>query len=58
MLTMLATGADEDTAKRALERSGFQVKVAILAIARSLPIDEAQARLDAARGNLRLALSS
>lgn len=58
MLTMLATGADEDTAKRALERCGFQVKVAILAIARSLPIDEAQARLDAAKGNLRLALSS
>lgn len=58
MLTMLATGADEDTAKRALERCGFQVKVAILAIARELPIDDAQARLDAARGNLRLALSS
>jgi N-acetylmuramic acid 6-phosphate etherase len=58
MLTMLATGADEDTAKRTLERSGFQVKVAILAISRSLPIDEAQARLDAAKGNLRLAMSS
>lgn len=58
MLTMLATGADEDTAKRALERCGFQVKVAILAISRSLPIDEAQARLEAAKGNLRLAMSS
>jgi N-acetylmuramic acid 6-phosphate etherase len=57
-LTMLATGADEDTAKRALERAGYQVKVAILAISRSLPIDEAQARLDAAGGNLRLAMSS
>jgi N-acetylmuramic acid 6-phosphate etherase len=58
MLTMLATGADEDTAKRTLERSGFQVKVAILAISRSLPIDEAQARLETAKGNLRLAMSS
>jgi N-acetylmuramic acid 6-phosphate etherase len=57
-LTMLATGADEDTVKSTLERAGFQVKVAILAISRSLPIDEAQARLGAARGNLRLAMSS
>ena len=57
-LTMLATGADEETAKRTLERAGYQVKVAILAISRSLAIDEAQARLDAARGNLRLAMSS
>ena len=58
MLTMLATGADEDTSKRALERCGFQVKVAILAISRSLAVDEAQARLEAAKGNLRLAMSS
>lgn len=57
-LTMLATGADEETAKRTLERAGYQVKVAILAISRSLAIDEAQARLEAARGNLRLAMSS
>ena len=56
-LTMLATGADEDTARSTLERAGYQVKVAILAISRALPIDEAQARLEAARGNLRLAMS-
>mgnify|MGYP000439204066 FL=1 len=58
MLTMLATGADEDTAKRALERCGFQVKVAILAIAKALDVAEARTRLEAAKGNLRLALSS
>jgi N-acetylmuramic acid 6-phosphate etherase len=57
MLTMLATGADEATARRVLERSGFEVKVAILAIARTLPIDEARARLEAAGGNLRLAMA-
>lgn len=58
MLTVLATGADEETARRALERSGFQVKVAILAIAKALDVAEARTRLEAAKGNLRLALSS
>jgi N-acetylmuramic acid 6-phosphate etherase len=58
MLTVLATGTDEDTARRTLERCDFQVKVAILAIAKSLDVAEARARLEAAKGNLRLALSS
>lgn len=58
MLTMLATGADEMTAKRTLERCEFQVKVAILAISKALDVAEARTRLEAAKGNLRLALSS
>ena len=57
-LTVLATGTDEATARGTLERCGFQVKVAILAISRALDVAEARARLDAAKGNLRAAMAS
>lgn len=56
-MTMLATGSDEPTALRTLEACGFQVKVAILAIARSLDVAEARTRLAAANGNLRAAMA-
>jgi N-acetylmuramic acid 6-phosphate etherase len=55
-LTVIATGADEQRARETLEASGFQVKVAIVAIARGLDIDAARARLAAAHGSVRAAL--
>ncbi|HYC36256.1 MAG TPA: N-acetylmuramic acid 6-phosphate etherase [Usitatibacter sp.] len=58
MLTVLATGTDEAIARSTLERCGFQVKVAILAISRALDVEDARARLEAARGNLRAAMAS
>lgn len=57
-LTVLATGADEATARKTLEGCGFHVKVAILAISKSLDVNEARTRLEAARGNLRAAMSA
>lgn len=51
------TGADEATARDALTRSGGHVKTAVL-VARGLSPDEAAAQLDAADGNLRLALAA
>jgi len=56
-LTALATGADEAEAQAALEASGFQVKVAIVAIARRLAPAEARARLAAVHGSVRAALA-
>lgn len=56
-LTMLATGADEATAKSTLERCGFQIKVAIIAIVRKTDVDTAKTRLEAAKGSVRLALA-
>jgi N-acetylmuramic acid 6-phosphate etherase len=57
-LTMIATGADEARAREALEASDFQVKVAIVAIARGLDTEGARARLAAAHGSVRAALAS
>jgi N-acetylmuramic acid 6-phosphate etherase len=56
-LTMLASGADEATAQRALDESRFQVKVAIVAIVRKIDVEDAKARLAAAKGSLRAALA-
>ena len=56
-LTVLATGTDEDTARRTLEGCDYHVKVAILAITRALDVAEARARLAAANGNLRAAMA-
>ena len=56
-LTMLATGADESTARTALEACGFHVKVAIVAITRKINVAEAQVRLADARGSVRLAIA-
>ena len=55
-LTVLATGAGEDQARAMLETSGFQVKVAIVAIAKGLTAAQARARLAAVRGSVRAAL--
>ena len=56
-LTMLATGADESTARTALEACGFHVKVAIVAITRKINVADAQVRLADARGSVRLAIA-
>jgi N-acetylmuramic acid 6-phosphate etherase len=55
-LTMLATGADEATARGTLERCGFQIKVAIVAIATQSDVEAARARLAAAKGSVRAAM--
>ncbi len=56
-LTVLATGATDDRAREVLEKSGFHVKVAIVAIARNLTPAQARARLAAVRGSVRAALA-
>lgn len=56
-LTMLATGADEATARKTLEGCQFHVKTAIVAIARSLSIADAEARLADVGGSVRRALA-
>ncbi|HET9643757.1 MAG TPA: N-acetylmuramic acid 6-phosphate etherase [Burkholderiaceae bacterium] len=55
-LTMRATGADEHTARRALNASRYKVKVAIVSIMRQLDADSAEARLALAHGSVRKAL--
>jgi N-acetylmuramic acid 6-phosphate etherase len=57
-LTMLATGADESRAREALEASGFEVKVAVVAIARKIDAADARARLAAVNGSVRAALGN
>jgi N-acetylmuramic acid 6-phosphate etherase len=56
-LTAIATGADEQRAREVLEASGFQVKVAIVAIGQGLDVESARARLAAAHGSVRAALA-
>lgn len=55
-LTMLATGADESTARAALQACQYQVKVAIVAIKCSVGTDAALARLKAANGSVHSAI--
>jgi N-acetylmuramic acid 6-phosphate etherase len=55
-LTMLATGADEATARRTLEESRFQIKVAIVAIAAKVDVEAARSRLAEAKGSVRAAM--
>lgn len=55
-LTMIASGADELAAERALRDAGFRVKVAIVALRARVTVQEAAARLDAQRGSVRAAL--
>ncbi|QEW01944.1 N-acetylmuramic acid 6-phosphate etherase [Microbacterium lushaniae] len=45
-----------ERAREALEQAGYSVPVAVVALRRSLPIEEARAVLDAAEGRLRVAL--
>jgi N-acetylmuramic acid 6-phosphate etherase len=54
---MIATGEDEARAREALEQSGYEVKVAIVAIAKGVPAGEARARLAAVHGSVRAALA-
>jgi N-acetylmuramic acid 6-phosphate etherase len=56
-LTMLASGADEAAAQRALDESRLDVKVAIVALLRKTSVEEARNRLAAAKGSLRAALA-
>ncbi|MDC8757941.1 N-acetylmuramic acid 6-phosphate etherase [Janthinobacterium fluminis] len=57
-LTMHATGADEASARGALEQCHFHVKVAIVALSRQVTIDQAQRLLAGAAGSVRAALAS
>ena len=57
-LTMLATGKDETIAQQTLEACGFQIKVAIIAIAKEIDIDAAVARIEVANGSVRKALAN
>jgi N-acetylmuramic acid 6-phosphate etherase len=57
-LTMRATGTNEDTARAALTACDYQVKVAIVSILEKIGVDDARARLDAAHGSVRAALTT
>ena len=52
-IVTLATGADEDTARAALDQTGWHAKLAIAVIATGMSVPDAQAALDAAGGVLR-----
>jgi N-acetylmuramic acid 6-phosphate etherase len=55
---MFATGADERTAREALEQCDFHVKVAIVALMKKTSIDQARGLLEASRGSVRQALAA
>jgi N-acetylmuramic acid 6-phosphate etherase len=55
-LTMRATGADEETARRTLVQCGYQVKVAIVALVRKIDV-AAEAHLGLAGGSVRRAIA-
>jgi N-acetylmuramic acid 6-phosphate etherase len=55
-LTQAATGLSNDAARTALEACGYRPKVAIVMLRRSCDAAQAQAALDRACGDLRLAL--
>jgi N-acetylmuramic acid 6-phosphate etherase len=52
-IVVLATGTDEDTARAALDQTGWHAKLAIAVIATGMSVPDAQAALDAAGGVLR-----
>ena len=56
-LTMLATGTDDATAQSTLESCQFQIKVAIVAIARKISVADAGKKLADANGSVRRALA-
>ena len=56
-LTMLATGVDEAIAQRTLEACDFHVKLAIVAIAKKISVDDARTRLANANGSVRKAIA-
>ena len=55
-LIALATGADQDQARKAFELCGFQVKPAIVSILKAIGPQQARERLAAAGGSVRAAL--
>jgi N-acetylmuramic acid 6-phosphate etherase len=55
-LTMHATGVSEDAARSMLASCDFQVKVAIVALKRSITVAEAEAKLAAVGGSVRRAI--
>jgi N-acetylmuramic acid 6-phosphate etherase len=55
-LTMLGTGCTEAEAMKVLVACEYHVKVAIVAIKRSISVSDARARLEAAHGSIRAAL--
>ncbi|MFY8116733.1 MAG: N-acetylmuramic acid 6-phosphate etherase [Roseateles sp.] len=57
-LTMRATGADEAQARAVLEQCDFQVKVAVVALRRQIPVEAARQLLDQAQGHVRQALDA
>jgi len=56
-LTVLATGVDDERALATLEESGFQVKVAIVALLKNIPAAQARERLAGVSGSVRAALA-
>jgi N-acetylmuramic acid 6-phosphate etherase len=56
-LTAFATGADDATARAVLEQCDFHVKVAIVALSRNIPVEQARALLETARDSVRDALA-
>jgi N-acetylmuramic acid 6-phosphate etherase len=56
-LTMLASGADEPSARAALGACGWRVKVAVVMLKGGLKVHEAEDRLDAAEGSIHAALA-
>lgn len=57
-LTVRATGAEEAAARAALEACGWRVKVAIVSLARGVPVREAEVLLDRVQGSVRRALGA
>jgi len=55
---MGATGCDEDAARAALERAGWQLDAAVVMLAAGVEPDEARVRLDAAGGAIERAMGS
>jgi N-acetylmuramic acid 6-phosphate etherase len=52
-MVMLATGAEEETARTALDATGWQAKLAIAVVATGMSVPDARAALDTAGGVLR-----
>ncbi|MBI3523535.1 MAG: N-acetylmuramic acid 6-phosphate etherase [Betaproteobacteria bacterium] len=56
-LAVLATGADEERARSVLETCNYRVKTAIVALAKDIGVDAADALLEAHAGSVRRALA-
>ena len=57
-LTMQASGADAEAARRALESCDFRIKIAVVALKHGIGVQAAAARLEQAGGALRSALTN